>query len=569
MPGIGDRLVHDIVELVQRIRKLDLKKTPSISETLDWARALMVLNADALDVELVNDTMSVILKHQGDIAKAQSELNALLQKKAAEKAAEKAQPAPAGRARPRLRPPEERAALRWRRRSSSSRTCCERPGVRVSVAESLDAFNAIDEMPLEDRELFKDALRATMVKRGDDIDTYDRLFDLFWSGFHDQLQSELKQALGGMPGDFDLERLLEQLRELLENMDIDLSELAKALLSMDANALEQLIQQAGEESEVGNIRNMLQIGFFSRRMIEQMDMEGAAGELKTLMDRLREEGMDEERIAELEALLKAVQEAARRAVRQFTERELDKQNHDYIERFRRESLLEKSFYNLTEEDLRRLREVVQRLAQKLKSVITMRRKRERRGKFDLKTTMRRNMAHGGVPFELVFKQRKKEKPKLVVLCDISSSVANVSRFFLQFIFSLQDCFTQGAQLRVRGRARRGQPAVPRPRHLRRDRPRPRRRRGDQSVHALELRHGLPRLLARLPVGDRQPHDRGRDRGRAQQLQRSARLVSARGALEGEERDLDQSRGARRLGLRRQRDGQVPAVHATSPRSVAT
>ena len=315
-------------------------------------------------------------------------------------------------------------------------------GVRVSVAESLDAFKAIDEMPLEDRELFKDALRATMVKRGNDIDTYDRLFDLFWSGFHDQLQSELKQALAGMPGEFDLERLLEQLRELLENMDIDLSELAKALLSMDANALEQLIQQAGEESEVGNIRNMLQIGFFSRRMIEQMNLEGATGELKALLDRLRGEGMDEDRLGELEALMKAIQEAARRAVRQFTERELDKQNHDYIERFRRESLLEKSFYNLTEEDLRRLREVVQRLAQKLKSVITMRRKRERRGKFDLKTTMRRNMAHGGVPFELVFKQRKKEKPKLVVLCDISSSVANVSRFFLQFIFSLQDCFTK-------------------------------------------------------------------------------------------------------------------------------
>ena len=315
-------------------------------------------------------------------------------------------------------------------------------GVRVSVAESLDAFNAIDEMPLEDRELFKDALRTTMVKRGDDIDTYDRLFDLFWSGFHDQLQNELKQALGGMPGDFDLEQLLQQLRDLLENMDIDLSELAKALLTMDSNALEQMIQQAGEESEVQNIRNMLQIGFFSRRMIEQMDMEGASGELQALMQRLREEGMDEDRLNELAELLKAVQEAARRAVRQYTERELDKQNHDYIERFRRESLLEKSFYNLTEEDLRRLREVVQRLAQKLKSVITMRRKRERRGKFDLKTTMRKNMAHGGVPFELVFKQRKKEKPKLVVLCDISSSVANVSRFFLQFIFSLQDCFTK-------------------------------------------------------------------------------------------------------------------------------
>ena len=100
VPGIGKRLVQDIVELVQRIRKLDLKKTPSISETLDWARALMVMNADELETELVNDTMNVILKHQGDIAKAQSELNALLQRKAAEKAAEKPQAAPATPAAP-------------------------------------------------------------------------------------------------------------------------------------------------------------------------------------------------------------------------------------------------------------------------------------------------------------------------------------------------------------------------------------------------------------------------------------------------------------------------------------
>ncbi|MCP4005832.1 MAG: MoxR family ATPase [bacterium] len=91
VPGIGKRLVEDIVELIQRVRKLDLKKTPSIAETLDWARALMVLNAESLDSDMVNDTLAVILKHQGDIAKAQSELGALLQKKAAEAQAEKPQ----------------------------------------------------------------------------------------------------------------------------------------------------------------------------------------------------------------------------------------------------------------------------------------------------------------------------------------------------------------------------------------------------------------------------------------------------------------------------------------------
>jgi uncharacterized protein with von Willebrand factor type A (vWA) domain len=315
-------------------------------------------------------------------------------------------------------------------------------GVRVSVAEAIDAFAALDELSLDDRELFRDALRAAMVKRGDDIPTYDRLFELFWSGFHDVLRDQLGEATGGMGGDFDLEQLLEALKQMLENADVDLSDLAKAMLSMDANQLEQLIRQSGEDAGIDRIQNMLQIGFFSRRMIENMDLEGAGEDLRDLIQQMREQGMSEEELAQLEQLMNAVQEAIRRSVRRFAEQELDKQNHDYLERFRRESLQEKSFYNLTEEDIRKMREVVNRLAQKLKNIISMRRKRERKGKFDLKSTMRRNMAHGGMPFELIFKHRRKERPKLVVICDVSSSVANVCRFMLQFVYSLQECFTK-------------------------------------------------------------------------------------------------------------------------------
>jgi MoxR-like ATPase len=93
VPGIDARLAADVVALVHRIRALDLKKTPSISETLDWARALMALNADALDAELVGDTMNIILKYQGDIHKAQSELNKMLSEKSARQRAEQASPA--------------------------------------------------------------------------------------------------------------------------------------------------------------------------------------------------------------------------------------------------------------------------------------------------------------------------------------------------------------------------------------------------------------------------------------------------------------------------------------------
>jgi MoxR-like ATPase len=83
VPDIAGSLAEEVVALMQKIRELDLKKTPSISETLDWARALMALNADAIEEDVVNDTLNVILKYEGDVAKAQSELSKLIERKKA------------------------------------------------------------------------------------------------------------------------------------------------------------------------------------------------------------------------------------------------------------------------------------------------------------------------------------------------------------------------------------------------------------------------------------------------------------------------------------------------------
>jgi MoxR-like ATPase len=74
VPAVGAELAAQVVSLIQRVRKLDLKKLPSISETLDWARALLLLNVSALDDAVVGETLSVILKYEGDIRKAQQEL---------------------------------------------------------------------------------------------------------------------------------------------------------------------------------------------------------------------------------------------------------------------------------------------------------------------------------------------------------------------------------------------------------------------------------------------------------------------------------------------------------------
>src|SRR5215471_19148630 len=74
VPEAADKLANEVVTVVQSLRKLDLKKTPGISETLDWVKALTLLNVNSLDQELVNETLDTIVKYEGDVRKAQEEL---------------------------------------------------------------------------------------------------------------------------------------------------------------------------------------------------------------------------------------------------------------------------------------------------------------------------------------------------------------------------------------------------------------------------------------------------------------------------------------------------------------
>jgi MoxR-like ATPase len=79
VPAVRDALARQVVEVVQRIRQLDLKKAPSIAETLDWARSLALLNAESISPQLLADTLNVLLKYQGDIERAREKARELVE----------------------------------------------------------------------------------------------------------------------------------------------------------------------------------------------------------------------------------------------------------------------------------------------------------------------------------------------------------------------------------------------------------------------------------------------------------------------------------------------------------
>ena len=129
---------------------------------------------------------------------------------------------------------------------------------------------------------------------------------------------------------------------------------------------------------------MFQVCFFRRRTTEQLGMEGAGQELEVLEERMRAQGMGYEAISQMQELILKLRGTVRRTVRNFTERELQQQNHNYMEKFRREMLTEKSFYHLTEDEILRMREVVTRLAQRIKNILSIRKKRLKKGKLEYK-----------------------------------------------------------------------------------------------------------------------------------------------------------------------------------------
>jgi MoxR-like ATPase len=76
VPGVSEDLADQIARIVRSIRQLELKKAPSVSETLDWARTLLLLGIDSIDAEQAKDTLHILLKYRTDIAKAEKELSA-------------------------------------------------------------------------------------------------------------------------------------------------------------------------------------------------------------------------------------------------------------------------------------------------------------------------------------------------------------------------------------------------------------------------------------------------------------------------------------------------------------
>jgi len=316
-------------------------------------------------------------------------------------------------------------------------------GLKVSAAENMDTFAALGLTGIRDRQVLKDTLRATLVKRVVDIPVYDELFDLYFTGLGEIIKAAGAATRNAMEmSEEEFQRFLEQLEEAMKSMGSELSELARALLTNNTGQLERMLREAAQGANLQDIQRSFQEGQFANALAQLLGFGQLTQELATLKDALQRAGLSPEQIAQLTAYIDRRLQDLAHMVRSFVRAELEKQDPQLRDQQKMRSLADKSFYYLTEDEIRKMKEAVAKLAQRLKHVIAIRRKRAKRGRFDLQQTLRKNLQYGGVPFKIILDTKKKEKPQVVMLCDVSDSVRNVSRFMLQFVYSVQDLYAR-------------------------------------------------------------------------------------------------------------------------------
>ncbi|MEL7232625.1 MAG: VWA domain-containing protein, partial [Pseudomonadota bacterium] len=141
--------------------------------------------------------------------------------------------------------------------------------------------------------------------------------------------------------------------------------------------------------------------------------------------------------AKAEALIDARKSMFLRA-REYAKQAFETYGAGATEAFREDFLSEQSISSLDVRDLQRMQVLVQKIAKRLTVKHSRRRRKKNRGQLDIRKTLRANAGFDGVPFDLAWKQTKRDRPKIVAICDVSGSVARVVRFLLMFLYSLDE-----------------------------------------------------------------------------------------------------------------------------------
>ena len=335
--------------------------------------------------------------------------------------------------------------------------------VRVSTAETLDAMSVVELVGYEDKAHLKRSLSLALPKTADEKNTFDACFDSFFQ-FQDvrgetasDSSSESEQegedsgdgeggGAGGDPqnqnrGKKKSKSKAKQNNLFEEEEEADLgsgeitdahSPLGKLLMANSRVELAQSMAQAGEAINVREIQIFTQKGLYARRIMDHMGLPDLNREISDLRTDSR---VPARRLGQQ---LKQRRDFLREQVRDYVEQQFMLNADVSGKRLREEMLRSVKLSNVEHRNFRLIQEMVYKMAKKLSTLHSRRRKVFKRGQLNVPKTLRNNMSYDGAIFDLYWKSVKVDRPKVFAICDVSGSVANYARFMLMFLYSMDE-----------------------------------------------------------------------------------------------------------------------------------
>jgi uncharacterized protein with von Willebrand factor type A (vWA) domain len=302
--------------------------------------------------------------------------------------------------------------------------------VPVSVADTLDALEVAKLVGWQDRALLKTSLSFALAKSEEEKYAFSDTFDDFFraDSFRNREEEDADKpqrdrSAGGEDGD---------------------SPLAQMLLDDDQAGLALSMEQAAAAIGVENIRFFTQRGLYVQRIMNEMGLQ----DLDSQIAELGRDGMGgmpgsggEGQGGGGQGPRQQLQEGRSylfEQVRDFVEQQLQLHGQATSKELKEDRLRRSRLGNLDKRDQEEMRKIVDKIAKRLVALYARKRKIKDRGMLDVRQTMRKNYANDGILFNLEWKMRKIDKPKVMAICDVSGSVAAVARFLLQFLYALHD-----------------------------------------------------------------------------------------------------------------------------------
>ncbi|GAB4699847.1 VWA domain-containing protein [Mycobacterium avium subsp. hominissuis] len=311
-------------------------------------------------------------------------------------------------------------------------------GISVGPSETVDAGRVMATLGLGNREVLREGLACAVLRRPDHRETYDAMFDLWFPAALGARAVVTDEDAGpgsgedALPPD-DVEAMRQMLLDLLTE-NPDLADMDERLVAMIARIVEAYGKYSSSRGP----------SFSSYQALKAMALDELEGKLLAglLAPYGDEPTPTQEEIAKALAAQRITQ--LRKLVDAETKRRTAEQlGRDHVQMYGIPQLSENvEFLRASGEQLRQMQRVVAPLARTLATRLAARRRRSRAGTIDLRKTLRKSMSTGGVPIDVVLAKPRPAGPELVVLCDVSGSVAGFSHFTLLLVHALRQQFSR-------------------------------------------------------------------------------------------------------------------------------